>query len=163
MVRIYWFASMDNNKEPLFLQQRRCLEHGAEIPLDCSNLIAPTSGQYLHDDWSNKLLCHVNYLPIYLYQCLENNKILNFCVVHNIGQHPSSSSIQQRLSSCHHQRHNQSTSNSKCLSHMWKSYAWNHYHGACYLSMQVLKFVLAKYYKDSEMTAYISERSRNSK
>ena len=26
-----------------------------------------------------------------------------------------------------------------------------------------VKFVLAKYYKDSEMTAYISERSRNSK
>ena len=26
-----------------------------------------------------------------------------------------------------------------------------------------LKFVLAKYYKDSEMTAYISERSRNLK
>ena len=26
-----------------------------------------------------------------------------------------------------------------------------------------IKFVLAKYYKDSEMTAYISERSRNSK
>ena len=25
-----------------------------------------------------------------------------------------------------------------------------------------IKFVLAKYYKDSEMTAYISERSRNS-
>ena len=27
----------------------------------------------------------------------------------------------------------------------------------------VLKFFLAKYYKDSEMTVYISERSRNSK
>ena len=27
----------------------------------------------------------------------------------------------------------------------------------------ILKFVLAKYYKDTEMTSYISERSRNSK
>ena len=34
--------------------------------------------------------------------------------------------------------------------------------GAYYGSKGV-KFVLAKYYKDSEMTAYISERSRNSK
>ena len=29
--------------------------------------------------------------------------------------------------------------------------------------MKLLKFDLPKYYKDSEMTAYISERSRNSK
>ena len=29
--------------------------------------------------------------------------------------------------------------------------------------ISLIKFVLAKYYKDSEMTAYISERSRNLK
>ena len=30
-------------------------------------------------------------------------------------------------------------------------------------TMDIIKLELAKYYKDSEMTAFISERSRNSK
>ena len=39
----------------------------------------------------------------------------------------------------------------------------NNYSYTAFISIAIVKFVLAKYYKDSEMTAYISERSRNSK